>query len=120
LKPVQGRVQRTVFHLEDVVRSSFNAVCDGMCVTGSKHKRLKDQHVEGAQQHVAFGLGVGWHGSPHCTPYEYLVERSEMRSALLGLAELVRGVQSGRRPLVYRIKRCSSRTVFQLRIVMQL
>jgi len=45
---VQGRVERSLFHLEHVIRVPFDGLGDGLSMGGSEAQRTKDQQVERA------------------------------------------------------------------------
>jgi len=57
LEPMQSGVKRTVFDLQDFFRRTFDHVGDRVPVGGRHNERLENQHVQGALQHVAPGVG---------------------------------------------------------------
>src|SRR5262249_9849253 len=61
LQPIEGRVQRALAELEDVLRPLLDSFGDAPAVHGLELQRLEHEHVERALQEVASFLG---HPSP--------------------------------------------------------
>lgn len=58
LQAMQGRVERSVFHLKHLVRAPFYGVCDCLAMGGAKHECLEDQHVQGSLNHLRLERGL--------------------------------------------------------------
>ena len=54
----QGRIERPVFHLKDILRAALDGVGDGLAIGGTKHECREDEHVQGPLDH--FGLEGHW------------------------------------------------------------
>ena len=50
---MKRRIQRPVFHLQDIVRSALDGVRDRVAVRGSEDERLQDEHIERALKKVS-------------------------------------------------------------------
>ena len=50
---MQGRIERSVFDLQYVVRASLDGVRDGMAVGGAEEEGLQDEKVQGSLQQLA-------------------------------------------------------------------
>ena len=50
LKAMQGRIQRTMFHLKHFLRVPFNVFGDRVTVRGAGQKRAKNQQIERSLQ----------------------------------------------------------------------
>jgi len=53
---MQGRIERTLLDLQNVIRSAFDDVGDGVAVGGTEHESAQDQHVQSALQHFLASL----------------------------------------------------------------
>ena len=52
-QPLQGRIQRTLFHLQDVVGTLLNVLHQSVSVGGLAAERLENHHLEGAGEKIA-------------------------------------------------------------------
>jgi hypothetical protein len=49
---VQGRIERTVLDLQEIVSRSLDVFRNGVAVRGSEQERSKDEHIQGALQQL--------------------------------------------------------------------
>jgi hypothetical protein len=57
LEAVERRIQRPVFHLEDVVRRALDVRRDSVAVKRAQEQRSQDQQIERALYDFPFGHG---------------------------------------------------------------
>ncbi len=56
---MKGRIERTVFNLQNIVRSMFDYVGDGVTMRGSPGQRLKNEQIESALEHCPRAMALG-------------------------------------------------------------
>ena len=56
LQPPEGRIQRALFHQQDVVALAANEICDGIAVKRPPDERLEDQDVQCAAKQIEPGF----------------------------------------------------------------
>jgi hypothetical protein len=74
LESMERRIEGTVLDLENLTRCFLNNRRDRMSMCRAKNKRSKNEHVEGALQHVT-GLILTFSCHALKLPEEYLVEQ---------------------------------------------
>src|SRR5687768_5262635 len=61
---MEGRVERSVFNLEHLLRAPLNRVGDCLAMSRSRHECSKNQHVQGTLNHLGLQRGpASWHVS---------------------------------------------------------